>query len=124
MYNFVRYNDANCLHCGKQLPVSTIRQENSRGIVAYHCHKCHTEIVTGVVATHGEHADARESEVSILHNRDSCTIEDNVDWTTWEIWWTDVASVCAINGRVTCGNNELYQFVIELQEEHGTKQTA
>jgi len=124
MYEFVRLNNKDCLSCGQQLPPETRREVTDRNIVIYRCYKCNNEIVRGVVATHCTPVGATSADLPSIVDDDCCLIRNGPDWTTWEIWWSDVARVCAINGRVTCGNIELYDFVLTLQEEHGTKQTA
>jgi hypothetical protein len=39
-----------------------------------------------------------------------------VDWSRWEIWWTDMLNVAAVHGRVISGSKELYEYVEKLEE--------
>lgn len=108
----VRGTNTSCLVCSVKTPLKV----NLRKHGDYHefvCPKCGTTIAEGVIATDGNPVSGHRIPPSVCSSVD---VEARVSWDTWEAWWTDRQTACAIHGRLVGGSSKLLSLVEKLYE--------
>lgn len=112
----IRAPNEQCIACGAGLPVATERRRTN-DIIVYECKRCGTNIVTGLVSSDGTPAESGPVHVpGSVKNGGS--VAASTEWATWEGWWSNIAFVVAIHGRLIAGSKELLSFVEQLEARH------
>jgi DNA-directed RNA polymerase subunit RPC12/RpoP len=110
----IRTTNSQCLHCGGQYP-SEVAVEQRRDYRKYRCAKCGSRIAEAVVATGGDTADTPINPP--MYKIADHGLRADVDWGTWEVWWTDLHVIVVMHGRVVndAPDNAL-QFISHLED--------
>lgn len=111
----MKYRDVkdDCMNCSSQVPPASDRV-NDDGYIRYYCSKCSHTIVEGIIAEDGSPAP------TFMDPPPGCSMSlpTEVNWTTWETWWTDRMCVTLLNGRYVDGNENLIDFLEQLRFYH------
>lgn len=106
----IRHTSTGCIVCSvkKPLKVDLIERGNYRRFV---CPECGTTIAEGAIGKHGSTVEGGRIPPSACRGIE---VPDSTTWNTWEVWWTDRATACAIHGRTVSGTERLMDFVDKL----------
>lgn len=113
----VRNTSRDCINCGGHVPADVTHFVNG-GIEIYSCPRCEEVLLEGIVAEDGEPARARRAPPRANPNN-PILVRDDIEFSTWETWWTDRAVVTMIHGRVVAGDTKLKDFVSKVLDIHG-----
>lgn len=109
----VRNTNKRCLNCGAGFP-HDVRSEAINDYIEFQCPKCRSRIAEAVIGTDGEAADTPRN---IPYPSRRYYIREDVDWETWEVWWTDQAWAMLINGRpVNSPRDEMLALINHLED--------
>jgi len=108
-----RKTNSDCLTCGSQKP-ARVTLEQSGDYYEYKCPKCGITVVQRVVATNGAVSDSPAITPPEVRR---IVLPEQVEWDTWEAWWTRYQALVRIHGRNVYGDSEFAEFVDYIQEQ-------
>lgn len=101
--------------CGGQMPTD-VRDDGENDYRCYVCPECGDLLLEGIVSTNGEPANSPKDPPS---RRGVTTLRADLQWDTWEFWWTNRYMIEVLHGVPVSGTAELLDFVEDFQQRHG-----
>lgn len=103
-----RHTNEFCLSCGSVIPtnVTTERYDDYTRAL---CGECNRVVVEYIYTE-----DGRFAESSVRPPQDITAYVGDVDFSTFEVWWTDKMKVGMVNGRVVAGDPKLVEFIEKM----------
>lgn len=104
------------MNCGAQVPQDVnVRERDDYS--EYRCPDCGYTIAERIVATNGNTATSpRRSPIGAREY----TVDPDVDWDTWEVWWTNREVAVIIHGVLVNRNNapeHILDFISQLESK-------
>jgi DNA-directed RNA polymerase subunit RPC12/RpoP len=112
----IRSVNERCLDCGAEVP-RAVEVEESEDYRRYICPSCGSSIAEAIISTDGEPATSpyRPPFKSMDY-----IIREDIEWDTWEVWWTDYNVAVLIHGTMVSEHTDekMLKLIDALEHLH------